>query len=179
MQLSKEIEQALQFAELRRDTVRDSLSYFYLEYYNALCEELDGTFWAPYSSLRTLEKQQELYNKGRSDSSLRLNESIVTNAKPGDSPHNWGCATDWAEFCPDFRGQDVWNKANWDKFSSAVKKVGLIWGGDFKKLIDKPHCELPLNISWAKIGDTYRVKGIQRAIETIGLNMVRYQKKGI
>jgi hypothetical protein len=174
--LSKEEIAALQHAELRRESVSQVLLNHYKEYYTELCDLLKDTYWAPYSSHRSMEQQLALYNKGRTDRSRQMKEKIVTNAKPGDSPHNWSCATDWVEFRPDFRGSDLWNKSNWDDFAKAVKQVGLIWGGDFQKLVDKPHCELPINCSWSKIGEIYRNQGYDKAIEAIGQNAIKFKK---
>jgi len=143
--------------------MRDSLSSIYLPFYDALIEELEksqfGDFFAPYSGRRTMEEQVALYSKGRTADDVKNRVKIVTYAKAGDSPHNWGCATDWAEFQPTFVGQDVWNKANWSYFAQCVRKVGLVWGGDFLSLKDKPHCELMIHGSWSKIGKIYRDTG--------------------
>jgi len=176
MASDEEIKAALNFAEFRRASTGENVSDYFKPYYDELCLELSGTYWAPYSNRRSLKQQEDLWNKGRTPESLAKKESIVTNAKPGDSAHNWGCATDWCEFRPEFRNQDLWNKANWAEFAAAVQKVGLIWGGNFSSIVDKPHCELPLEVSWKVVGETYRKRGVERAIEVIGLNMVKFKR---
>lgn len=164
----------LAYVEMRRENTREGLVPLYQDYYDVLCEELKNTYWAPYSGRRSLEEQLKTYMKGRTPESIALGERIVTRARPGDSPHNWGCASDWAEFRPEFVGQEIWNKANWNEFGAAVRKVGLVWGGDFKSIIDKPHSELPLRVSWKQIGSIYMSEGKQAAIEAIVENAIYY-----
>lgn len=151
------------YVSMRRESVRDKLFHLYLPFYDDLCAELEDTFWAPYSSFRSLEEQLKLYNKGRTQESRARGEAIVTRARPGDSPHNWGCATDWAEFRPEFVSQEIWNKADWKVFGQAVESVGLEWGGSWLNFMDKPHAELKINCRWAKIGQIYRDQGIIEA----------------
>lgn len=33
---------------------------------------------------------------------------------------------------------------DWKLFGKLAKSLGLTWGGDFKRLLDYPHCELTL-----------------------------------
>lgn len=91
------------------------------------------------SSLRTFEEQQKLYNQGRTTPG-----NIITNAKPGQSYHNYGLAFD---VVPIENGQVNWNSKNWDKIGQIGKSVGFKWGGDFKTIIDKPHFEMNFGIS--------------------------------
>jgi hypothetical protein len=179
MSTKEQVDAALAYAKLRREAERKKLSLYMLPYFDALCEILNDTFWAPYSSQRSLKEQAELFAKGRTKESIAKGEGIVTNAQAGDSPHNWGCATDWAEFRPEFRGQDIWNRANWNQFRDAVLHVGMKWGGHFTavrdgKVVpfpDNPHCELPISVKWSQVGDMYRKSGVERAVEFIGLNI--------
>lgn len=149
---------------------RNGLNALYLPYYDALQARLQqdeaGWYFAPYSAGRSLEDQQALYNHGRTDS-----QPLVTNAQAGDSAHNWGCATDFAEFRAGFTGQDIWDKANWDYYAQAVRDVGLAWGGDFPKFADKPHNQLYLDTSWKSVGDVYRANGSDAAQAFITSNL--------
>lgn len=147
------------FVELRRVQARKLLNPIYLPFYDELCKKLHHTFWAPYSSLRTLEEQAKLYDQGRTPQSKALGEAIVTRARAGGSAHNWGCATDWAEFRPEYKGQQIWDKANWRFFGETVQKCGLEWGGSWKRFPDKPHAELKISVSWGQIGQIFRDKG--------------------
>lgn len=172
MSINDEAKAARDYAELRQISTLEHLYSLYKPYYENLCFELAGTFWAPYWGTRSLDEQQKLYDQGRTQESIARKDRIVTNAIPGNSPHNFGCATDWAEFRPEFRGQEIWDKAEWVVFRDAVKRVGLVWGGDFKS-VDKPHCELPIKISWKEVGNIYRAYGQEKAIEAIELNVIK------
>lgn len=162
-------QQAMAYCHMRRAAVAEQLHPTYLKHYWNLCAELNETYWAPYSGRRSFKNQLELWQRGRTHESISQGGRVVTNARPGDSAHNWGCATDWAEFRPEFVGQEIWNKANWQEFENAVHKSELVWGGDFKKLVDKPHCELPISVSWKLVGDIYRSEGVDVALAEIEL----------
>lgn len=173
MSINDEAKAARDHAELRQISTLECLFSLYKPYYEDLCFELAGTFWAPYSGTRSLEEQKKLYDQGRTPESIARNERRCTNAIPGNSPHNYGCASDWAEWRPEFRGRDIWERAEWPVFEKAVKKVGLKWGGDFKDPVDKPHCELPIKISWKEVGNIYRAYGQEKAIGAIELNVIK------
>lgn len=79
---------------------------------------------------RSSTYQQELYNKGRSTKG-----GIVTNCRPGQSPHEYRVAFD---FCMSAPGH-TWDTAMMDKVGAIGEKLGLTWGGHFKSLVDKPH----------------------------------------
>ena len=86
---------------------------------------------------RSLEEQQRLYDQGRISSG-----GIVTNAPPGFSYHNYGWAVDVCEYK---NGKPDWHSERWDEIGKIGKKHGLIWGGDWKRLVDKPHLQLSLH----------------------------------
>jgi peptidoglycan L-alanyl-D-glutamate endopeptidase CwlK len=87
--------------------------------------------------LRTFEEQDALYAKGRTQPG-----QIVTQARGGESNHNYGLA---ADLCPYAGGKPDWNApvAVWAAIGAAATAHGLSWGGAWKKFIDKPHVELP------------------------------------
>lgn len=86
-----------------------------------------------YEAYRSNTRQAELYAKGRTAPGPK-----VTNAKPGQSKHNYRLAIDLVEIK---NGEALWNNANWAKIGALGKSLGLIWGGDFKSIVDKPHFE--------------------------------------
>jgi peptidoglycan LD-endopeptidase CwlK len=95
------------------------------------------------SGLRTFEEQNELYSKGRPIG------KIVTNAKAGESYHNYGLAFDVAlmdENKPNWN----YNDPRWDKIGKLGKSLGFKWGGDFKTISDKPHFEYNVPIAMVK-----------------------------
>lgn len=84
--------------------------------------------------LRTFAEQDALYAQGRTRPGKR-----VTNARGGQSNHNYGFACDLAPFKD---GKPNWNDINGFKtIGREAKKLGLEWGGDWK-FTDMPHVQL-------------------------------------
>ena len=93
--------------------------------------------------LRTLSEQADLYSLGRTKPGKK-----VTNAKPGQSIHNYGFAVD---ICLIIDGKVAsWDTArDWDNdrvadWYECVKifaKYGWNWGGNWKTFRDLPHFE--------------------------------------
>lgn len=114
--------------------------------------------------LRTYAEQDKLYAQGRTKPGGK-----VTNARGGFSNHNFGLAVD---LCPFNNGKPDWNDdAGFNAIGHAARVVGLEWGGDWKKLVDKPHCQLPgLSIGTCRI--LYQSGGLaavwKKASEVIG-----------
>jgi peptidoglycan LD-endopeptidase CwlK len=86
--------------------------------------------------LRTFAEQDGLFEQGRSKPG-----QIVTKSKGGQSNHNYGLAVD---LCPFVDGKPQWNdNPGFVRIGAEAVKLGLEWGGDWKKFIDKPHVQLP------------------------------------
>jgi len=84
---------------------------------------------------RSLERQKELYEQGRTTPG-----AVVTNAKAGESFHNYGVAVDFV-----FRKEGYnASSALWNLLGKVGKLQGFEWGGDWKGFKDRPHFELPL-----------------------------------
>lgn len=92
---------------------------------------------------RTEEEQRALYAKGRTAPG-----EIVTNTDGviKKSNHQGGRAVDCTfldedgdPFWPDY---GKWIQA-WAAYGACAKALGLVWGGDWTSLKDKPHVELP------------------------------------
>jgi hypothetical protein len=144
----------------RRVKFRQGLSSLYLPYYESLCGLL-GPEWQPYYGLRTFPEQDALYAQGREGRP----GPRVTNARGGESPHNYGCATDW---CPwDSDGKPYWPEGDdpiWAPYLAALEKVGLRAGHDFK---DTPHNELSINCSWKHVFLVFSQNGMTAAQQKI------------
>jgi peptidoglycan L-alanyl-D-glutamate endopeptidase CwlK len=85
------------------------------------------------STLRDNEYQATLYAQGRTKAG-----SIVTNMKE-IGPHGFGLAYD---VVATIAGNAIWNdNAIWKIIGEEGKKLGLVWGGDWKSISDKPHFE--------------------------------------
>jgi len=86
-----------------------------------------------FMSYRSFDEQAKLYAKGRTEPG-----TIVTNAKPGYSYHNYGLAFD-VVFKKD--GNWSWSEEHdWAALGRLGKELGFHWGGDWGW--DKPHFEL-------------------------------------
>lgn len=114
-------------------------------------------------TLRTFEEQNALYAQGRTklydSKGRRLGK--VTNAKGGQSIHNYGLALDIALLkdtdnngtfetasWEDHIDFDKDNKADWMEIVKIFKDHGWTWGGDWKSFKDKPHFEKPFGETW-------------------------------
>jgi peptidoglycan L-alanyl-D-glutamate endopeptidase CwlK len=97
------------------------------------------------STLRTYAEQDKLYAQGRTTKG-----GIVTNAKGGQSNHNFGTALD---VVPIVNGQADWKTTadTWNKIGTVGKSLGFEWGGDWKSFVDKPHFEMTFNNSLAQM----------------------------
>jgi hypothetical protein len=84
--------------------------------------------------LRTWQEQDALFAQGRTTPG-----KIVTNARGGESWHNFGLAFDIVVL--DSVGKADWDTAHpgWMRAAAIGKSLGLEWGGDWKKFKDLPH----------------------------------------
>ena len=89
------------------------------------------------STYRDSECQNSLYAQGRTKPG-----NIVTNAKAGQSFHNWKVAFD---IVPLRDGKPVWGTSNdkdkelWCKVGKIGISLGLEWAGNWKKFQEYPH----------------------------------------
>lgn len=102
---------------------------------------------------RSVEEQDILYEKGRTTEG-----SIVTNAKGGESLHNFGLAVDFA--LKTESGEVIWDMefdgngnglADWMEVVEAAKELGFEWGGDWIGFEDYPHLQLDFGLSLAEL----------------------------
>ena len=102
--------------------------------------EREGITYKVYSTLRTFQEQAQLYAQGRTAPG-----NIVTNARPGQSYHNYGLAidilpTNWADI---------------DRVAKIGKSYGFEWGGDWPAFKDYPHYQMPMGHSWSELLANY------------------------
>jgi len=93
-------------------------------------------------SYRSYEDQNELYNKGRDEKGNVIDKSkVVTNAKGGQSNHNFGLAFDVEVYDSD--GKKTWDKNSdvWKKVIAEGKKQGFDAGAEWEDFPDLPHFE--------------------------------------
>lgn len=93
-----------------------------------------------FQGYRSFEEQDALYAQGRTKPG-----AIVTNAKGGDSFHNWGVAADVVFVV---NGRPSWaNSHPWSTLGKVGKKHGFEWGGDWVGFVDRPHLQMPLTFT--------------------------------
>lgn len=144
--------------EGRRLKFRKGLHPLYLPIYDALCAEMPPE-WQPFYGVRTFDEQAAIYAQGRTKPG-----KIVSDAQPGESPHQYGCASDWIFWDG---AQPVWLGASdprWQVYFDACDKVDAKKGHDFG---DNPHNELPIKVSWITVHQSYKVHGLMGALQTI------------
>jgi peptidoglycan L-alanyl-D-glutamate endopeptidase CwlK len=104
-------------------------------------------------TLRTIEEQDALYKQGRTKPGKK-----VTNAKGGQSYHNYGMAFDiclvvdgktasW-DMEQDF---DKDHEADWMEVVHIAKKYGWEWGGEWPKFKDAPHFQKTYGYNTTKL----------------------------
>jgi peptidoglycan L-alanyl-D-glutamate endopeptidase CwlK len=100
------------------------------------------------STYRDNESQNALYAQGRTKQGR-----IVTNAKGGQSFHNYRCAVD---VVPLLNGKPVWDAENdiWQKVGDLGIAAGLEWAGNWTKFREMPHFQYTngLNLADLQIG---------------------------
>ena len=98
------------------------------------------------STFRDHESQNALYAQGRTAPGAK-----VTNAKGGQSFHNWHVAFD---VVPVVNGKAVWNDESlWRKLGQIGQEVGLEWGGSWRSFQDKPHFQYTGGLTLADFND--------------------------
>jgi peptidoglycan L-alanyl-D-glutamate endopeptidase CwlK len=85
------------------------------------------------STYRDQESQQALYEQGRTTAG-----KVVTNAKAGDSWHNWRCAID---VVPLINGKPNWDGSDpvWTKIGELGEQAGLEWAGRWRTFKELAH----------------------------------------
>lgn len=123
----------------RIENIHPKLYQELLIIYEDICQALTGKAICRFThTYRSFQEQDKLF----------LQRPKVTNAKGGQSYHNYGLAVDicliingkeasW-DTLKDFDGDGV---SDWMEVVSIFKKYGWFWGGDFKTFKDRPHFE--------------------------------------
>lgn len=112
-----------------------------------------GCEYIAISGHRTWAEQDALYAQGRTKPG-----NIVTNAKGGQSNHNFGIAMDFGVF-KDGKYLDSSSPSIAEKVHKAVGaiagKYGLEWGGEWTSIKDYPHFEVRTGLSMAQKRELY------------------------
>jgi peptidoglycan L-alanyl-D-glutamate endopeptidase CwlK len=97
------------------------------------------------STYRDNESQNALYAQGRTTAG-----KIVTNAKAGQSFHNYRCAVD---VVPIVAGKPRWDVKDevWQTIGRLGKEAGLEWAGDWVKFKEYPHFQYTSGFTLAEL----------------------------
>lgn len=97
------------------------------------------------STYRDNASQDALYAQGRTAPGR-----IVTNAKAGQSFHNYRCAVD---VVPVRNGKPVWDSKDpvWQTVGRLGKAAGLEWAGDWKRFKEFPHFQYTGGLTLAQL----------------------------
>lgn len=100
------------------------------------------------STYRDAESQAALYAQGRTAPG-----KIVTNAKPGQSWHNWRCALD---VVPLRNGKPVWGTSGedgklWEQVGKLGEAAGLEWAGRWKSFKELAHFQNAQGLTLAQL----------------------------
>jgi peptidoglycan L-alanyl-D-glutamate endopeptidase CwlK len=97
------------------------------------------------STYRDNESQNALYAQGRTAPG-----KVVTNAKAGQSFHNYRCAVD---VVPIVNGKPVWDTSYqvWQTIGKLGKEAGLEWAGEWKTFKEMAHFQYTGGLSLAKL----------------------------
>ncbi len=97
------------------------------------------------STYRDNASQTALYAQGRTAPG-----KIVTNAKAGQSWHNYRCAVD---VVPIVNGKPCWDVKNfvWQQVGALGKQAGLEWAGDWKRFKEYPHFQYTGGLTMAQL----------------------------
>ena len=85
---------------------------------------------------RSNVEQDALYAQGRSKPG-----TVVTNAKAGQSMHQYRCAID---IVPMVNGKPEWSGRSpvWQQIATVFKKHGFEWGYEWKRFKEMPHFQM-------------------------------------
>lgn len=138
--------------------------------YNEICEALTGKAICRFAyTVRSFAEQAALYAQGRT-----VKGKVVTNAKAGESYHNYGLAIDivllkdtngdgkfesasW-ETNIDFDGD---GKSDWQEIVSIFKKYGWEAGIDWK-FKDAPHFQKTFGLSVMELKRRFEAKKVDK-----------------
>lgn len=97
------------------------------------------------STYRDNASQDALYAQGRTAPGR-----IVTNARSGQSYHNYRCAVD---VVPIRNGKAIWNAKDpvWQRIGALGKAAGLEWAGDWKRFKEFPHFQYTGGLTLAQL----------------------------
>lgn len=151
----------------RIDTLHPVLRAEAHKIYDEICQAVSGSVVVRFSwTFRSFEEQDKIYQQGRTTPG-----SIVSNAKAGESFHNYGLAIDIVLLVDkDVNGTfetaswstkadfDKDGQSDWSEVVEVFKKYGWEWGGDWRRR-DDPHFQKTLGFN------VMQLSGMRKSID--------------
>ena len=105
------------------------------------------------STYRDIESQNELYSQGRTKEG-----KIVTNARGGESFHNYRCALD---IVPIVNGKPDWDGSHpvWAQIGEIGTKCGLEWAGNWKSFKELAHFQFTNGLTLSDLKAGKKIEG--------------------
>lgn len=116
----------------------------------------EGIYVQISSGFRSNEEQAWIYGKGRptyvwNGKKYGTVGSIVSNAKPGTSVHNYGLAIDYFLVSDDGLNS-LWTvNEKWKRVGAIAKSMGFEWGGDWTSFRDYPHLQFTKGLTISQL----------------------------
>lgn len=109
------------------------------------------------SGTRTYAEQDKLFRQ----------RPKVTNARSGQSNHNFGIAWDITLFKP--AGKPLWESPmyEWIGENNKIVALGLEWGGNWKSISDRPHYQCKIGKSVKELDGLVQRHGEKTALEMV------------
>ncbi|WP_084028804.1 M15 family metallopeptidase [Bacillus sp. J33] len=120
----------------------------------------EGIYVQISSGYRSFAEQNALYAQGRTKPG-----NVVTNAKGGQSNHNYGLAVDYFLVSDDGK-RALWTvNAKWRRVAAIAKSLGFAWGGDWKGFVDYPHLEMMGGLSLRDLQNGKRPNLVSKVVK--------------
>lgn len=164
--MSVSVETLISRSEARIGDVHPSLKEYAIELIKRCYKE--GIRVQLSSGYRSPIDQAYIYGQGRSSYIYngkqygRIKDAkgkqlpIISNAKPGESIHNYGLAIDYFLVSED-GNNSIWTvNSDWKRVAAVAKSMGFEWGGDWSSFKDYPHLQYTKGLTLGQIAKGLR-----------------------
>ena len=122
---------------------------------------------------RSYARQNDLYAQGRTRPG-----NIVTNARGGQSWHNFGIAVDFFLVSDDGQ-RAIWTVNNkWRRAAQIAKQLGFEWGGDWTSFVDYPHLQMTGGLTLAQLRAGRKPNLVSRVNSSTAASIKSYLEQG-
>ncbi|GAB6255117.1 MULTISPECIES: peptidoglycan-binding protein [Peribacillus] len=133
----------------------------------------EGIFVQISAGYRSMDEQAKLYGQGRlgyfydGKNYSDLSKPRVTNAKPGQSYHNFGLAIDYFIVSDDGKNA-IWTvDTKWKRVAAIGKSLGFSWGGDWSSFKDYPHLDMTGGLTYSQLNAGVKPRLVSKVNGTI------------